>query len=92
MDIKKLWENNKFLFFVLLPIVLLVFFKDLIFEYLVGSAREKVRETEKKDQELKQKADAANAKADKLKEEADKLGQDAENVKGDADWHKKRRD
>lgn len=92
MDIKKLWQNNKFLFFLLLPLVLLVVFKDLIWDFLVGSARKKVRETEKKDEELKQKADEANAKADELKDQADQLGEDVKNVKGDPNWHKKRRD
>lgn len=88
--IKNLWNNNKILFFVLLPLVLIVFFRDLIMELLIGSVRKEVRETKDKDAKLKAEQDAANKEAERLKAEADKIDKDIENGKDpDKDWHKK---
>ncbi len=88
--IKDLWNKNKLVFILLLPIVLIVFFKDLIFSYLVKSSNDKVDKTKAKDEELKQKAKAANEQADKAKQEADKLEKEIKDIEGDEDWHRKR--
>lgn len=89
--IKNLWKKNKILFAIALPLIVLVVFKDLIMEYLIGSARKMSNEAKDKDQELKEKQDKLNAEADKTKADADRLQNEIEDTRkeaGDEDWHK----
>jgi len=88
--IKNLWEKNKIIFFILLPLVLLVFFKDFILELLIGSARKMANKAKEKDSSLKAEEDKLNNDAEKHKTEADRLNDEIENGKDpDEDWHKK---
>lgn len=86
--LKKLWENNKILFVLLLPLVLILLFKDLLLELLVGSVRVKTKQTAEEDKKLKSEQDAINDAANKLKSEADELGKKAEKVDEREDWNK----
>ena len=87
--IKNLWQNNKILFFLLLPLILVVVFKDVIIEVLLGSARKMSNEAKDKDADLKAKQDEANAKANQLKAEADALGKKVEDGNAtDESWNK----
>lgn len=89
--IKQLWNNNKILFCLLLPLVLLFFFRDLILSFLVGSARLLVARAKEKDEALKDQLSDALNKADRLKDEADALGDTANDLQIDEDWNKKGR-
>lgn len=85
--IKGLWAKNKIFFILLLPVIILAIFKDILMEYLIGSARKMTREAREKDGKLKSDLDKINAKADEMKRQADELGK--EDPEDDPDWHKK---
>jgi len=90
--VENLWKNHKVWFFLLIPLVLIIFFKDLIFSLLVGSARKVVKETKEKDKPLQTEANKLNNEANKLKTEADSIGDNIENRDGSdvpLDWHRK---
>ena len=79
-------------FFLLIPLVLIVFFKDLIFSLLVGSARKVTEEAREKDKPLEAEANKLNEEANKLKTEADSIGNNIDDRKENdisVDWHKK---
>jgi len=84
--IKNLWKENKLVFFLLIPLILIIFFRDLIISLIVGNARKVANKAKAKDAELKAKADAANIEADKLKSQSDKA---EDRIKKDPglDWH-----
>ncbi len=89
MSVKKLWKEHKVWFFVLLPLIPLIFFKDLIFQMIVGSAKEEVKEAEKKDKKLKDDIKKENEKIDDLQDENERLEEEKDNVNVSEDWHKK---
>lgn len=84
--VKNLWEKNKIFFFLLLPIVLLVIFRNVVFDLLLGSARKIFDNAQKKDSELLKSQVEANAKADQIVEDANKLSNNKTEVA--EDWHK----
>lgn len=88
--IKKLWAENKLVFFLLLPLIILFVFRDVVLAILTGSARKISQETAKKDADFKSQQDAANLEADRLRKEADEAGKEKPNVGEDwnKDWHK----
>lgn len=86
--LKGLWNNNKILFFILIPLVILVFFKDLILDLLIGNARKVANEAKKKDEELKNEEDKINNEANRIKTEADRIEDDINKTEVDEDWHK----
>ena len=90
MDLKSLWEKNKLLFIIGLPLILIVVLKDFILELLVGSARKMANEARDKDAELKAKQDKLNLEAEKHKAKADAAAEKANNTDDvDENWHKK---
>lgn len=90
--IKNLWNNNKLLFFLLLPIILIFVFRDLVISILIGSARKTAEEAKREDANLQSQANQADRDADKLKGQVDNLEDDIkkrnENDIGE-DWNKK---
>lgn len=86
--IKKLWKDNKLLFFLLFPLGLIIFFRDLIIEVLIGSARKTAEKAKETDGKLKEEQERLNMSANKNKKEADELKGELNNdVK--SDWNKK---
>lgn len=91
--IKNLWNNNKILFFLLIPIILIVVFRDLILALLFGSARKTVEQAKAEDAKLTTESNAANLEAEKLKAEADMLAKQIGARKESdipLDWNKKK--
>lgn len=94
--LKSLWANNRVLFFILLPliiVVVLVFtFRDLVLALLIGSARKVSDEAKKQDDQLKTQADTAKSQSDVAKAQADQIDKTIQDRKeGDIseDWNKK---
>lgn len=94
--IKSLWNNNRILFFILLPLVIILFlgfvFRDLVLALLIGSARKTSEEAKKNDEELKAKQNAANNQANELKAKSDQIEEKINERKEEEvseDWHKK---
>lgn len=75
--LKNLWNSNKILFFIILPLTILfivgIFLRDFVLAWLKGSARDATSEARKTDEELSAKAQAAQSAAIKTKTEADDL-------------------
>ena len=85
-----LWENNKILFWILIPLVLIVFFKDLILDLLIGSARRISNAARQKDESLKSKEDRANNEANRLRDEANRIQNEIDNINPGEDWNNKK--
>ena len=87
-----LWEKNKILFWILLPLVIAAFVAKLFLDSNVDGAIEDVNNAQKKDGELGNEQAAANSAADVHKENADKI-EDKINTNnsssGDENWHLK---
>jgi zona occludens toxin (predicted ATPase) len=91
--IKGLWNSNKILFFLLIPIILIFVFRDLIMSILIGSARKVSENAKKEDEQLKSKADEAERQSELEKQKADLIADRIENRKEEdvsEDWHKKK--
>ena len=92
--IKNLWNNNKIVFFLLIPVVLLVLFKNVIFAFLANSVKGEVKDAIKKDDELKSTQDNLVKESEKQKPLADAKEEEIKNNDAEtasADWHKNRR-
>lgn len=85
--IKALWANNKILFFLLLPLVLLAIFRNVLISLLVSSGNKIVSDSTAKSDELKTEADKANTQANQIIADADKKSEDKPTVT--EDWNKK---
>ena len=71
---------------------LLVFFRDVIFSLLLGSARKTSRETKEKAKKHAEAAAKAKANSDSHKEKAEKIEDEIKDIDADEDWHLKRED
>lgn len=69
--IKNLWNNNKIVFFLLIPLIALWYFRNVIIDLLVSSGNKVVTDTTKKSDELKHDQTVANTKADQIIADAD---------------------
>ena len=88
-----LWDNKRWLFWLLLPLTLLAVGIKYYLDYLEYKADKDLADTEEKDEELKSKQDGYNRKAEEAKAEANKAKERIENREdsdGDEDWHLKR--
>lgn len=83
--IVNLYKNNKIVFFLLIPIVLLVVFRNVVIDLLVGSAHKVADEAKKKDDVLKADETKANDAADALRNQANAPKDDTV----DENWNKK---
>jgi len=91
--IKNLWANNKILFFLLIPLILVFVFHKVIFELLVGSAKGIAGDAKKEDDALKAVVNKANQEAAVAKAQADALDDQIKNRKESdipLDWNKKK--
>ena len=97
-DIVNLWNKNKVLFIVLLPIVIAVF----IVKFILGGANtqdiidtvQDVNNAQNQDNDLSNQSTAANTESNSNKQEADKIEEKIKEIResdGDEDWHKRRR-
>jgi len=86
--IKSLWENNKLLFLLLLPILALVMFRNVLIDILVSSGNKKVGEATLASDQLKQEATVANTQADQIIKDADHA--DATKPTADENWNTKK--
>lgn len=84
---KNLWNNNKIVFFLAIPILLLVYFRSFVINLLLHDSRKLAADAEAKDKVLTQQATQANAQADQLVDDAQKLNQNKQEVT--EDWNKK---
>jgi lipopolysaccharide export LptBFGC system permease protein LptF len=84
-----LWEKNKILFFIALPIIIIVIALKFFLAYNAEAGRQDVIDAENKDKELNKKANELNNKADNHLAKADQISKDKENISVDLDWHKK---
>jgi len=87
MDFKALWEKNKILFFILIPLILIVKFRDILISLIVSGGKKALEDAQKKDGELAATEVNANNQANKLVEDAKKLAENKTPV--DEDWYKK---
>lgn len=84
--IKALWQNNKIVFFLLIPLIGLWFARNIIIGLLVDSGNKVVGDATEKSNELKSSQDVANAQADQAKADADKAAAKKDPV--GEDWNK----
>ena len=89
MNYKTLWKEHKVKFFLLLPVIILLLLKDIIFDMLISGGLKEVKETEEKDMILKDKADKANLEAEKHKATADRIKKEIDNIEENENWHEK---
>ena len=85
-----LWQKNKVLFFIAIPVILLFVFKDVIIAVLASGAREMSEKARKEDAKLKAEADKLNNEANKLKDDAKRIGDNIGSRTNDDipdDWH-----
>lgn len=87
LDLKDLWEKNKLFFLILIPIIVLIKFRDVFINLLVKGAKREVDQTQQQDATLAKKEDQANAQANQLVQDANQLGENKPTV--DENWYKK---
>jgi uncharacterized protein YlxW (UPF0749 family) len=89
----EMWNKNKWLFFLLIPVILLFIFKDVIISLVAGNIHNTVKDAEKQDETLKADAEKLNDQANKERDEAQQIqnqvnGRDTSDV--NEDWYKKK--
>lgn len=87
-----LWNKSKVLFFILLPLIIIVFIIKIFLSNNYDDAIEDVNNAQDKDNQLAQDQASANASANVHKENADKIENKIEDNKeseGDSNWHLK---
>lgn len=84
---KNLWNNNKIVFFLLIPVILLIFFRNVIIDLLIKDSRKIGNEAEEKDRKLSQDETKANTQANQIIADADKKSENKPEV--GEDWNKK---
>jgi hypothetical protein len=85
--LKDLWNNNKIVFFILLPLIAIWMFRNILIDLLIGSSHQLTQDATGKDQVLANEEAAAKAKAEQLQQQAAAAGQNKPEV--GADWYKK---
>lgn len=94
--LKDLYEKNKVLAWivgiVIVPVIILFFFKDIAMSFLASGAQKDVNNAKKKSDELQKEINTLKTDSAKHEAKAELLDQQAEKVKteDDEDWHKKR--
>lgn len=85
--IKTLWQNNKIVFFLLIPFIALWFARNVVIDLLVKSGNKVVGDATTQSEALKSTQDVANAKADQIIHDADQAA--ANKLAVDENWNKK---
>lgn len=84
--IKTLWQNNKIVFFLLIPFIALWFARNVVIDLLVKSGNKVVGDATAQSEALKSTQDIANAKADQIIHDADQAAANKPVV--GVDWNK----
>lgn len=85
--LKEIWNKNKLLILIIVPLILLAKFRDILIDLIVASGKRLMDKTKAEDAKLKQEQDEANNKANQIIANADKKDDDKPPV--DDDWYKK---
>lgn len=80
--------NNKYIFFVIIPLFLLAKFRDLVSSYLTYKSDKDVKDDKKKNDVLEDQVKQANAKADALVKQAQETADNKPVV--DENWDQKK--
>lgn len=88
---KNLWKNNKILFILLIPAIILYFLRDIIIDLLISSSRKISKEARKRDDKLRAEQDRLDDAADAKRKESDKKEEKIKNLPDDEDWHKRKK-
>lgn len=83
--LKSLWEKHKLLIILMIPLILLVKFREVLMKWIAWTAKRDINKANEKDQNLLAKQNEANEAADKLRDLANKLSSDPV----DENWNKK---
>lgn len=86
--IKDLWNNNRIVFFLCIPLIALYFARNWLISLLVASGNKVVGDTTAQSDVLKQDEAVANTKADQIIADADK--QAANKPAVDENWDQKK--
>lgn len=85
----KLKENKKWLYYLLIVPIVVLGILEIYNKYLVNSAKNIVKDAEKKDNDLEKKQIKAEQAAEFHKEEAENIEKNINNKKIDKNWHLK---
>lgn len=91
--IRAFWDSNKLVFFILLPILLIIVFKDVLISILAGSLRKTSEAAKKEDALLKQQEEQAKLEAESKMREAKDLEDKIASRKAEEvteNWNKKK--
>jgi hypothetical protein len=84
---KDIWNKNKLLILIVVPLILLAKFRDILISLIVASGKRLMEKTKQQDGKLKQEQDDANNKANQIVDDANKKSENKPPV--DDDWYKK---
>lgn len=82
-------QDKKWLFYLLIIPIGVLFIYEMYSKYLVGNSKSIVEDTQKKDDELKTKQIRAEEASKVHEEEAKKIEKQIDNTKVDKDWYLK---
>lgn len=84
------WIKSKAVWIGLLVVGVFIFFKDIIFDLLLSSARKVTEETKQKAQKHRLKAEQAKARAENNIKRSKEIEEEIKKIDADLDWHKQR--
>jgi hypothetical protein len=84
-----LWNKNRVLFFILIPLVILWVLKDILLKSIVFLGNREFKKAVEKDKEIKSEQDRLNNQANDHKANSDRLEKEIEKISEDEEWHKK---
>lgn len=82
------WLKNNFIWIISALGVVILFFRDLLLEYLIGSAKRISNKAKVNDEQLKVEIKSAEEMAEEERKKAEEAKKEAETIKVDSDWHK----
>jgi uncharacterized protein HemX len=88
-SILNLWNTKRWLFWLLLPVVIIAFGLKIFMGGQAEKGAEDIRKAEEKDRELAKQQNEANGKANEAKAQADAIGQIVNKPNTDENWYKK---
>ena len=83
---KDLWEKNKIVFFLLIPVILLIYFRSFFINLLLSDSRKIATEADQKDNQLSKEETQANSQSNQIIADANKLSDNKPPVT--EDWNK----
>jgi len=91
---KDIWDDNKAILIVLIPLIAVIFGRNLLMSLIVKQAKQTITKATKEDGQLSQQENQANTQANALEQQAATLQQQANSLQStDApvtdDWNKK---